>query len=65
MSSIIIPKKELRSVVKESVREVLGQEIMKLHALFLSPISQKEQRDVEKRYGKPVRRVAKSVEAEL
>ena len=65
MNTIIIPKKELKTVVKESVREVLGQEFMKFKALLLPSISEKEQRDIEKCYGKPVRQIAKSIEVEI
>ncbi len=62
MATITIPKKELKTVVKESVREVLVQELMKFRALLLPSVSQKEQKDIERRYIKPIRRVAKSVE---
>ncbi len=62
MAVITIPKKELKVMVKESVREVLSQELMKLRALALSNVSLKEQKDIEKRYGKPVRKAAKSIE---
>lgn len=65
MTTITIPKKELKTIVKESVREILEQETMKLRALFLPFISQKEQRDIEKRYGKPSRKVAKSIEIKI
>jgi len=49
----ITSDKKLRSLIKESVREVLGTEIMKLRALALPEVSDKEQKDIEKRYGKP------------
>jgi len=65
MPTITIPKKELRAVVKESLREVLTQELMKLRALLLPFVSQKEQKNVEKLYGKPSRNVAKSIEIEV
>lgn len=65
MATITIPKKELKTVVKESVREVLEQELMKLRVLLSPSVSKKEQRDIEKRYGKPSRRVAKTRELEL
>jgi len=60
MATITIPKKELKTAVKESVREVLVQELMKFRALLLPSVSQKEQKDIERRYIKPIRRVAKS-----
>jgi len=61
----IIPKKELKTVVKESVREVLNQELMKFRALLLPFVSQKEQKDIEKRYGKPIRQIGKTIEIEI
>jgi len=42
--------------VKESVREVFSQELMKFRALLLPMVSPKEQKDIEKRYGKPSRK---------
>ena len=60
--TIIVPKKELEAAIKESVRDVLNQELMKFRALLLPFVSQKEQRDIEKRYGKPLRRVKRNVE---
>jgi len=65
MSFITIQKKELKAIIKESIREILEQEIMKLRALLLPFVSKKEQRDIEKRYGKPLRQVAKSVDIEI
>ena len=62
MATITIPKKELKTIVKESIREILEQESMKFRALFMPLVSQKEQKDIERRYGKPSRKVAKSLE---
>lgn len=62
MATLTIPKKELKIIVKESIREVFNQELMKFRALLLPSISKKEQKDIERRYGKPVRQVAKSIE---
>ena len=60
MPSITISRKELKDTVKESVREVLAQEMMSLRALIIPFVSDKEQNDIEKRYGKPSHKVAKS-----
>ena len=65
MTTITIPKKELKTIIKESIRETLGEESMKLRALFLPFTSQKEQKDIEKRYGRPSRKVAKSMEVKV
>jgi len=55
MTTITIPKKELETLVKKSVREVLNQELMKFRTLLLPLVSSKEQKDIESRYGKPSR----------
>jgi hypothetical protein len=64
MANITIPKKELKTVIKESVREVLNQELMKFRALLLPLISEKEQKDIERRYGRPSRKLAKTIEVD-
>jgi hypothetical protein len=61
MTTITIPEKKLKTIVKESLREILEQELMKFRALFTPVVSQKEQKDIEKRYGKPSRKTAKSI----
>ena len=65
MPSITISRKELKDTVKESVREVLAQEMMSLRALIIPFVSDKEQNDIEKHYGKPSRKVAKSRRIQL
>lgn len=60
MPSITISKKELKETVKESVREVLAQEMMNLRSLIIPFISENEQKDIETHYGKPSRKAAKS-----
>jgi hypothetical protein len=65
METITIPKKELKTIVKESVREILEQESMKLRSLLLPLVSRREQKDIEKRYGRPSRKTAKSIEVKI
>ena len=55
-----IEDKKLKSLIKESVKEVLEAEFMKLRALALPDVFKGEQGDIEKRYGKPSRKKAKS-----
>ncbi len=55
-----VSNKKLKGLIKESVREVLQAELMKLRALALPEVTEKEQKDIEKLYGKPSRRKAKS-----
>ena len=55
-----ISDKKLKSIIKESVREVFKTEVARLRALVAPDISAREQRDIEKRYGTPKRKKAKS-----
>ncbi len=65
MNKIEISKKDLKILIKESVKEVLEQEIMRLRALMLPYVSKAEQKDIERRYKKPVRRTMKRIEIEI
>ncbi|MBI4810659.1 MAG: hypothetical protein HY800_04315 [Ignavibacteriales bacterium] len=65
MTTITISRKELKDAVKESVREVLSQELISLRALLIPLVSKNEQRDIEKRYVKPTRKTAKTITIEL
>jgi hypothetical protein len=65
MNNIIISKKDLKILIKESVKEVLAQEIMRLRALMLPYVSKAEQKDIERRYKKPIRRAIKKIEIEI
>lgn len=65
MTNITIPKKELKTVIKESVHEALVQELIKFRALLLPSVSQKEQNDIEKHYGAPIRKTAKSIKIKI
>ena len=49
---------KLKSLIKESMKEVLENEFMKLRAFSLPEASKKEQKDIEKRYGSPLRKRA-------
>ncbi len=65
MENIIIQKSELKAVVQESVKEAFKQEFAKLRASLLPFAGKAEQKDIEKRYGKPVRKIAKDIEIEI
>ena len=64
-NTITISKKELKDIVKESIREILEQESMRYQASILPWVSPAEQKDIEKRYGRPSRKVAKSMEVKV
>lgn len=58
-------EKRLKILIKESVKESINAEILKLRAALLPYISGKEQKDIERRYGKPSRKIAKSYNVEI
>jgi hypothetical protein len=58
-----VSEKKLKNLIKESVKEVLEAELMKLRAFMLPEVSHEEQKDIEKRYGKPSRKRAKTYTA--
>ena len=60
-----VSEKKLKSIIKQSVKEVLGTELMKLRAFVLPEVSREEQEDIEKRYGKPARKRAKTYALEI
>ena len=65
MNKIEISKKDLKILIKESVKEALEQEIMRLRALMLPYVSKAEQKDIERRYKKPTSRNMKRIEIEI
>jgi hypothetical protein len=54
-----LTERELNLLVEKSVQKALQAELMKLRTLFLPYISAKEQKELEKLYGKPSRRISK------
>jgi hypothetical protein len=44
---------ELRSIVKESVKEALEEELIRVRLMFFPEVSDKEMLDISDRYGKP------------
>ena len=56
-----ITEQKLKRFIKEGVREALSAELMKLRALVVPEISEREQKDIERRYSKPSRRTAKTM----
>lgn len=60
MTTLAVSKKEFKSVIRESIREVLASELAQIRAAFLPFVSDNEQKDIERRYGKPTRKAAKS-----
>ena len=57
---IHITEKQLKILIKRSVRESLKKEIMKMRAGLVAMVSDAEQREIEEKYGEPSRRFAVS-----
>ena len=62
---ISVSDQKLKGFIKESVREALETELMKLRTLALPEISDQEQKDIEKCHGKPSRIRGKKYSYEL
>jgi len=64
---IVINKDELLDLIKQAVREVWEEEIMKLFLISLPAVPQEEMEEIEKLYGKPFEKeeVAYSEEIEI
>ena len=63
--STTLKKSELKTVIREGVREALMDEFAHIRATFLPYVSDKEQKDVEKRYGKPTRKTSKIISVKI
>lgn len=50
-----VTEKKLKSLIKTSVREALGIELMKLRALLIPAVSVQEQHEIEKKHSEPKR----------
>lgn len=61
--------KELRAVIKEtvreSVRETMDSEFMKMRAIMMPQVSVKEQKEIERLYKNPSRKPAKTLTLEV
>jgi len=53
MEQVTVDKKELYSLIKEAVREVLQEEAFRFFVGSLPAVSEEEMEDIERRYGKP------------
>jgi len=53
-----VSHEELKTIIKESVKEALEEEIVKMRLMLLPDVSDKEMHDIPSRYGKPERKSA-------
>ncbi|OIO50268.1 hypothetical protein COS21_01800 [bacterium (Candidatus Gribaldobacteria) CG02_land_8_20_14_3_00_41_15] len=58
-------EQKLKTLIKESIKESIGAEILKLRAAFLPYVSEKEQKNIEQLYKKPSRKAAKIYNIEI
>ena len=65
MANTNITESKLKSLFRETLKEVFSLEFMKLRASLLPFVSNEEQKEIERKYKKPERKVAKSVELKL
>ena len=61
MPTATITKSGLRKIVIESVHDALSSELMKLRALALPTVSQREQREIERSLHQTDRSVGKRI----
>ena len=55
-----VKHEELRTIIKESVKEALEEELLKLRLMFFPEVSDKEMREIISRYGNPEKRSARA-----
>jgi hypothetical protein len=55
----------LKTLIKESVKEVLDVELMKLRAFLIPYVSLKEQKEIETLYEKPSRKIAETFNVKI
>jgi len=57
----IADETKLKEIVKEAVKDALEDEIMKMRLLFAPYVSDEEQKEIERSYGKPSKKTAKTL----
>ncbi len=63
--TINIGERRLKMLIKETIKESLNAEILKLRAALLPYVGGREQKEIERKYGKPSRKIAKTYECEI
>ncbi len=59
-----IDEVKLKNIIKDAVRDVLEEEMIKLRLLFAPYIPNEEQRELEENYRKPSKDVARTLTLE-
>lgn len=53
-------ERQLKKFIKESVQEAIDSEVMKIRSIFIPFVSDKEQKEIEKTYGRPTRQISRT-----
>ncbi len=61
MNLKIADETKLKEIVKEAVKDALDDEIMRIRLLFASYVSDEEQKEIERNYGKPSKETVKTL----
>ena len=57
----IADENRLKDLIREAVRDVLEEEVMKVKLLLTPYVSDEEQREIEESYGQPSKEVARTL----
>jgi len=60
-----VSHKELKTIIKESVKEALEEELIRIRLMFFPEVSDKEMQDIASRYKKPEKKSAYSEKIDL
>lgn len=60
MTLKVVDETKLREIVKEAVKDAIDDEIMRIRLLFAPYVSDEEQKEIERSYGKPSKGTAKT-----
>jgi len=59
-----IDEAKLKAIVKDAIRDVLDEEIIRLRLLFAPYISDEEQREIEENYKEPSKEITRTLTLE-
>jgi len=65
MITTTIFRRDIKKIIKDSIHEALEQELMRLRVIATPFVSAKEQKEIEKLYGKPSRHIGKSITIDI
>jgi len=60
-----LDERQLKTLIKESMKEIISSEFMKLRAFLVPYVSAEEQKEIEQIYKKPSGKITKSYKIEI